>query len=63
MARKIRTGASGYDPIGPFHPFLVWAAVLLLDIAAAAAIVAGLTWAVDKAEDRMAPGGEEWIGF
>lgn len=61
MRRSARTLSSGYDAIGPFHPFLVFAAVLLLDLAAIVAILLALAWAGDKAEDRIAPGGEEWI--
>ena len=29
----------GLDPIGPFHPYLVYAAVLLLDLAGVVVIV------------------------
>lgn len=63
MRRRSPLLSSGYDPIGPFHPYVIWAAVLLLDLAGAAAILLGLAWAVDKAEDWLAPGGEEWIAL
>jgi len=59
--RKPRTLPSGYDRIGPFHPFLVFGAVLLLDLIIALAILFALLWTGDRAEDRIAPGGEEWI--
>ncbi len=54
---------SGLDRIGPFHPYLVFAAVALLDIAAAAAIVTAFLWACDKIEDFIAPGGTDWLPF
>ena len=58
---KSRILPSGYDSIGPFHPFVVFAGVLLLDLIGAAAIIMVLLWSGDKAEDQIAPGGEEWI--
>ena len=36
----------GLDPIGPFHPYLVYAAVLLVDLAGVVVIVALLAGAV-----------------
>jgi hypothetical protein len=53
----------GLDRIGPFHPYLVYAAILLLDLALAALILLALTWIGDTAEDRLFPGGPEWVDF
>lgn len=36
----------GLDPIGPFHPYLVYAAVLLVDLAGLVVIVALLAGVV-----------------
>jgi hypothetical protein len=36
----------GLDPVGPFHPYLVYAAVLLFDLAAVVVIVALLAGAI-----------------
>jgi hypothetical protein len=54
---------SGLDPIGPFHPYLVFAAVILLDLAAALAILSAIAWIGDKTEDVVTPGGTEWLPF
>ena len=51
------------DRIGPFHPYLVYALILLLDLIGAALIVMALVWASDQAEDLLWPGGEEWVDF
>ena len=58
-----REPRNGLDPIGPFHPYLVLAAVLLLDLILAMLILAGLVWISDQVEDRLWPGGEEWVDF
>lgn len=42
---------SGFDPVGPFHPYLVYAAVLLLDLAGVVIIVLLLVGAVDWIEN------------
>jgi hypothetical protein len=52
---------SGLDPVGPFHPYLVYAAILLLDLAGAALILLALVWIGDTAEDLIWPGGTEWV--
>ena len=54
---------NGLDRIGPFHPYVVFAAVLLLDLIAALAILTGILWACDKTEDVISPGGTEWLPF
>ena len=46
-----RTLKGGLDPVGPFHPYLVYAAVILLDLAALAVIVLLLVGAVDWLEN------------
>ena len=53
----------GLDPVGPFHPYLAYAAVLLLDLAAVVLGIAILLWVGDLVEDRIWPGGSEWIDF
>lgn len=54
---------SGLDPVGPFHPYLAYAAVLLFDLAVVILGVAILLWVGDLAEDWIWPGGDEWIDF
>lgn len=54
---------SGLDRIGPFHPYLVYAAVLLVDLIGLALILAALVWIGDTAEDLLWPGGAEWVDF
>jgi hypothetical protein len=54
---------SGLDPVGPFHPYLAYAAVLLFNLAAVVLGIAILLWAADLVEDRLWPGGSEWIDF
>jgi hypothetical protein len=54
---------SGFDRVGPFHPYLVYAAILLLDVAALLLILAALVWIGDTAEDILWPGGTEWVDF
>ena len=61
--RKRGEYRDGLDPIGPFHPYVVYAFVLLLDLIGAALIVMALVWASDQAEDLLWPGGEEWVDF
>ena len=53
----------GLDPIGPFHPYLVYAAVLLLDLAGLILAILILVWLGDVIEDLIWPGGNEWIDF
>jgi hypothetical protein len=58
-----RTLKSGLDPVGPFHPYLVYAAVILLDLLGLLLILAALVWIGDTAEDLFWPGGTEWVEF
>ena len=51
----------GFDRIGPFHPYVVWAAIVLFDLMVVLAILAALTMAGDRIEDRLWPGGTEWV--
>ena len=49
---KARTpNRAGLDPVGPFHPYLAYAAVLLLDLAGIVVIVLLLVGAVDWIEN------------
>jgi hypothetical protein len=61
--RALRPLDGGFDPVGPFHPYLVYAAILLLDFAALLLILAALVWIGDTAEDMIWPGGTEWVNF
>nr|WP_293861143.1 hypothetical protein [Sphingomonas sp. SCN 67-18] len=51
------------DPIGPFPAMVVFALVLLLDIAVVLLISTAILWAGDRIEDRIWPGGVEWVTF
>ena len=53
----------GFDGVGPFHPYLVIAAVALLDLVIILLIVATLTFVGDKIEDVIWPGGREWVAL
>ncbi len=61
--RQPREPRDGLDRIGPFHPYLVYAFILLVDLILALLIVTALVWASDQAEDLLWPGGEEWVDF
>lgn len=63
MRNNSRVTADGYDRIGPFHPKLVWAAILLVELVVIVSLLTGFVWVGDKVEDRIAPGGTEWIDF
>ena len=54
---------SGLDTVGPLHPFIVYAGIVLLDLAGAALILTGLVWISDEVEDLLWPGGSEWVEF
>ena len=54
---------SGLDTAGPLHPFIVYAGIVLLDLAGAALILTGLVWISDEVEDLLWPGGSEWVEF
>ncbi|NJC34301.1 hypothetical protein GGR88_001775 [Sphingomonas jejuensis] len=51
------------DPIAGLPPRLVYAAILLLDLAVIALLLTGVLWLVDRVEDRIFPGGTEWLPF
>ncbi|MBL0925525.1 MAG: hypothetical protein IBJ12_13815 [Sphingomonadaceae bacterium] len=51
----------GFDRIGPFHPYVVVGAVILLDVVALLLLLAALTFVGDKVEDIIWPGGSEWV--
>lgn len=63
MRRKpVRTPLkSGFDRVGPFHPYVAFAAVVLVDLLGLALIVVALLSLGDHIEDRLSPGGPEWI--
>jgi hypothetical protein len=54
---------SGFDRVGPFHPYLAFGAVILVDLLAVVLIVLALTWVGDTMEDWLWPGGPEWVDF
>lgn len=54
---------SGLDTVGPFHPYLAFAAVILIDLIGLLIIIAALTWIGDRIEDLIWPGGAEWVQF
>ena len=56
-----RVTSDGFDRIGPFHPAIAWAGVLLLDLLAVLLVLAAVTVAADRIEDLVAPGGVEWV--
>jgi hypothetical protein len=51
------------DRVGPVHPYLVYAAILALDLIGLLLILAALVWAGDRIEDAIWPGGREWVNF
>ena len=53
----------GMDPVGPFHPYLAFAAILLVDLIGLVLLVTVLVWASDRVEDLFWPGGSEWVDF
>lgn len=54
---------NGFDRVGPFHPYVAFGAVILLDLLALALILTALVWVGDRIEDRLWPGGTEWVDF
>ena len=54
---------SGLDTVGPFHPYLAYAAVILVNLAGLLIILAVLAWIGDRLEDLIWPGGPEWVEF
>ena len=61
--RRPRPLRDGLDPIGPFHPYLVYAAIVLLDLIGLVLLLAALLWVSDRVEDLFWPGGKEWVDF
>ncbi|MFN0045352.1 MAG: hypothetical protein ACKVOS_02665 [Sphingorhabdus sp.] len=53
--------SDGFDRIGPFHPYVVMASVLVLDLLLILLVLSALTFAGDKIEDIIWPGGREWV--
>lgn len=51
----------GFDRVGPFHPYLVWIGVAILDIFIIAAAFALLAMLGDAVEDAIWPGGFDVI--
>lgn len=61
--RSRRPLRSGLDTVGPFHPYLAYAGVILIDLIGLFIILAALTWVGDRLEDLLWPGGHEWVEF
>lgn len=53
--------SDGFDAIGPFHPYVVAGAMLMLDILVVLLVLAAVTFVGDKIEDVIWPGGREWV--
>ncbi|QDX27170.1 hypothetical protein FPZ54_14940 [Sphingomonas suaedae] len=58
MARPTR---DGFDRIGPFHPYFVWAGVLALDLLIIVFVLGALTALGDTIEDAIWPGGVDLV--
>lgn len=56
-------GSRSIDRIGPFPLWIVYAAILILDLLLVLALVTAVTWARDRIEDAIWPGGSEWVHF
>ncbi len=54
---------NGFDRVGPFHPYVAFGAILLLDLAAAILIFLALAWVADRIEETFWPGGTDWVQF
>lgn len=61
MRREHPPFADGYDRVGPFHPYVAWAGVLLLDLALLIVLLGGLAALGDSIEDAIWPGGFDAI--
>ena len=51
----------GYDRVGPFHPYIAWAAVIAVDLLIVLFALAVLAMIGDSIEDAIWPGGFDWI--
>lgn len=58
-----RLTPDGYDRIGPFHPYLVWAAVMLVNLAGVVLILTMVLASADWIEDLFWPRDEEFLPF
>ncbi|WP_033919649.1 hypothetical protein [Sphingomonas sp. 37zxx] len=58
---KQRLTRQRMDMVGPVHPYVAFAAVILFDVLLLAAITLALVVTGDKVEDVIAPGGPEWV--
>jgi hypothetical protein len=58
-----RVTVDGFDRVGPFHPFIAWAAVALFDLCLVVAVATTLLAGVDWTEDVIWPGGPELLPF
>jgi hypothetical protein len=58
-----RLSPDGYDLIGPFHPYLVWAAVMLVNLVGIALILTMVLASADWIEDMFWPRDEEFLPF
>lgn len=54
---------NGFDRIGPFHPYVAFGAVILLDLIAAVLILLAIAWVADRIEEAIWPGGTDWVQF
>lgn len=61
MARRRAPLSDGFDTIGPFHPYIALAGVLLFDLALILMVLGAFTLIGDKVEDMIWPGGPEWV--
>ncbi|UZK70896.1 hypothetical protein OKW76_07710 [Sphingomonas sp. S1-29] len=58
---KQRLTRQRMDMVGPFHPYVAFAAVIVFDLLLIAAILLAVVVTGDKVEDVVAPGGPEWV--
>lgn len=61
--RRAGITRDGYDRVGPFHPFVAWAAVALFDLSLVVAVALTLLVGADWTEDLIWPGGPEMLPF
>lgn len=54
---------NGFDRIGPFHPYVAFGAVILVNLLAIVLVLTALVWLGDRIEDHFWPGGTEWVDF
>ncbi|UUL81401.1 hypothetical protein [Sphingomonas qomolangmaensis] len=58
---KQRLTRQRMDMVGPFHPYLVFAGIILFDVLLIGALAMAVVVTGDKVEDVVAPGGPEWV--